>query len=506
MSIQTYEKVDFDNNLSTYSDHQSKKYKVLLISQNSLDIFLVNKLLNELGDFKVYEAGNIKAALKVVSYLTLDLIIVDDTLPTVSGYEVINRLNRHQILQDVPKVMLLTEDYKETQYTKISDENLDFVKKPIDNMIFKTRIHSILKNQHSKFLSGSVFENMIDAKISEAKEFLKIYKSFLDIDENLLFVYDKQKNVIVESNKNFIKFFGQHSLFNRVIGNSRLLNRFIPHMRDPNYLNNHHSSIWIDLVTGSNDFNFLITIKNRSKNYSFTVTADKINLFSKEMYIVKLSNHNVHIPTARYSKYQLERVERDLISLNDALALLSESEYQTQITARMQKLLETLEVPASSMENIRQAKRDKVNVYFIIAKLLHDRADKLQATLNDEIVTSDLSGQELFYADIAADPLNDSVKGILESYLDENLVRVDVKLYKLEKNIKIEIIATALDEAKKNTKLVQKLFKKECINDQELSHQLVPKNVQSALQSMQADIKTYFNDGQNIFLITIPVT
>ncbi|MCH9813196.1 MAG: response regulator [Epsilonproteobacteria bacterium] len=508
MSIDAYEKIKFDDNLSIHREHESKKYKILLISQNSLDIFLVNKLLHELGDFKVYEAGNLKAALKVVSYLSLDLIIVDDTLPTISGYEVINRLNRNHILKDVPKVMLLTEDYKERQYESLSDDNLDFVKKPIDNMIFKTRIHSILKNQHSKFLSGSVFENMIDTKISEAKEFLKIYQSFLDIDENLLFVYDKQKNQIVESNKNFIKFFGQHSLFNRVINNRRLLKRFIPVIKDPNYLNNHHSSTWIDLVTGAQDFNFLITINNRAKKYSFNVTVEKINLFNKEIYIIKLSNHYIHIPASRFSKHQLEKINVDLHTLQNAIDKLETTPHKQEIASGIQRLLETFEVPLESLEMNIQEQQDSINIYFLIAQLLKKRASSLKITLNDQAIDHNFnSDASLFYTKVSADALNDTVKGILESYLDDGQIRLDVKLYRLESNIKIEMIATAFNSAKEDSKLVTKLFnKKENEEKQDMMQQMIPKKVQNALVSMNADIKTYFDNGQNIFLISIPTS
>jgi DNA-binding response OmpR family regulator len=506
MSIEAYEVEQFATHVGISSEHINKKYKVLLISQNSTDIFLVNKLLNDLGNFKVYEAGNLNAAMKVVSYLTLDLIIVDDRLPKLSGYEIINRLNRNQLLKYVPKVMLLTKDYKESQFGNANFDNLDFIKKPIDKMIFKTRIHSILKNQQDKFKSGSIFENMIDAKISEAKEFLKIYKSFLDIDQNILFVYDKKSNQIVESNKNFSKFFGENRLFNRIISNPRLMQKFVPTSLDPNYLNAHHISTWLNLMTSTSDFNFLLTLKNRSKEYTFNVLLNKMKLFKKEIYIVKLSNYNIPVATKSEIKFQNHKVNSALVSLHNSLNKLDNLDQRDIIREDIKNVLDALKISSSHFEDQSEHDSNDVNVYFIIAKILKEKLHKnIQVTLNSELITDELKyDHQIIYAKVSADALHDVVKGILGSYLDTQEMRVDVKVFELENNLKIEIITT--DKKRDNSKsvLVNKLFKKDSIKEEKMM-QTTTKQVQNALTILNADIKTYFTNGQNIFLISIPL-
>ncbi len=509
MSIDAYEKVKFDDHVTINSEHVNKNYKILLISQNSLDIFLVNKLLKDLGNFKVYEAGNVKAALKVVSYMSLDLIIVDDKLPTISSSEIITRLNRSQLLKDVPKVMLLTEDYKESLYADAHYDNLDFIKKPIDSMIFKTRIHSILKNQQDNFMGGSLFENMIDRKINEAKEFLKIYKSFLDIDQNLLFVYDKKNNQIVESNKNFTKFFGENRLFNRVVSNPRLLKRFVPPVSDPNYLNSHHIATWLDLITSASDFNFLVTIKNRSKEFSFNVLVNKMKLFNKDMYIVKLSNHILEIPSTKQIKFQDEKINSYLSSLQRSFNALEENDKKVEIEHDLKVLLEALHIPSSYFEKRSKKRTDEINVHFVIASILKERSNEIKATLNLTPVNKEFKPDlDILYAKISPDALRDAIRGILDSYHDTKDLKVDVKYYQLKEHLKIEIITKSENQKYSGSTLINKFFKKD--NEEEMgletAQQIAPKHVKNALSIMNADIKTYFNNGQNIFLISIPMT
>jgi CheY-like chemotaxis protein len=510
MSIKAYEKEKLAVEKSGRKKYLNKSYTVLLISQNSTDIFLVNKLLNDIGNFKVHEVGNLKEAQKVLSYLTIDLIIVDDKLPTVSGYEIINRLNRSQILKDVPKVMLLTNDYNESIYIDVNFDNLDFIKKPIDKMIFKTRIQSILKNQQDKFVSGSIFDNMIDEKISEAKEFLKIYKSFLDIDHNLLFVYDKKDNKIVESNKVFNRFFGDNKLFNKIIASPRLLKKFIPKSSDPSYLNSHHTSTWLSLLTSATDFNFLLTIKNRSKEYTFNVLVNKLNLFKKEMYIVKLSNHNIDVVGTKQIKMQNQKINSSLFSLRDAINKLEPSEEKDQIEQGIRDVLNELQIPVANFEKqiVEEKRVDEINVYFEIAKILKDRIDQINATLNARVIDNDFKlEREHIYAKISSDDLIHAVRGILESYHDMENLKVDINLFQFKNSLKIEMITSKKDSEDFTHLLVNTIHKIESYfkDADQLLIETAPKQVQNALDNMHADVKTYFNGGENIFLITIPL-
>jgi DNA-binding response OmpR family regulator len=508
MSIDTYEKVKFDKQVAINSEHVNKNYKLLLISQNSLDIFLINKLLKGFGNFKIYEVGNIKEALKVVSYMSLDLIIVDDKLPTASGVDIVTRLNKNHMLKDVPKVMLLTEDYKESSYTNANYDNLDFIKKPIDSMIFKTRIHSILKSQQDNFKSGSLFENMIDKKINEAKEFLKIYKSFLDIDQNILFVYDKRNNQVVEFNKNFTKFFGESKLFNKVASNPRLLNKFVPNISDPNYLNSHHIATWLDLMISAQDFNFLITVKKRLKEYSFNVQVNKMKLFKKDMYIIKLSNHILDIPSSREMSFKNKEVNSSLSSLQRTLNTIKDSDKKVEIEQDVKFLLDALNISSPLFNRNSKHRSDEINVYFLIATILKDRSMEIEATLNSvKIDTAFQLDQDILYAKVSSDALVDVIRGILDSYHDTKDLKVDVKLYKLQENLKIEIITTSHHHRYDGKGLITKIFKKDIDEDmgEETVQHNTPKYVKSALDSMDANIKTYFNSGQNIFLISIPL-
>jgi hypothetical protein len=283
-----------------------------------------------------------------------------------------------------------------------------------------------------------------------------------------------------------------------------LIEKFVPISTDSNYLNNHHPSIWLDLINSAQDFNFLITLKNKSKEYTFSVLVNKMKFFDKEMYIVKLSNHNLHLANSSKIKSQNKHMAPYLSRLQNSLNLLNDSEQKAKIEHDIKMLLDELKVNSSQFTRISTYRTDEVNLYFIISSILKNRLGNARYFLNLKRVDVDFKlDQEFIYAKISADALNSVVKGILDSSYESNM-QVDVKIYQLQENIKVEIITTTNEDKQSNNALVGKLFKKN-IDSLNTKDQGVPKHVKKAVSDMNADLKTYFNNQQSIFLLTIPV-
>jgi hypothetical protein len=68
-------------------------------------------------------------------------------------------------------------------------------------------------------------------------------------------------------------------------------------------------------------------------------------------------------------------------------------------------------------------------------------------------------------------------------------MQVDVKIYKLQENMKVEIITTSKNHQKDSSTLVKKLFKKD-VNSSDSEENGVPKHVKKSVADMHADLKT----------------
>ncbi len=507
MSIDIYEKIEKDSiDLDIFESSIGKK--ALIISQNSSEIYLVDKLLNQIENFKLYESASLNGALKILNYVEIDIIIIDDKLSNIDGYEIAKRLDRDQIFKNISKLLLLTHDYKSTIYENEAFDNLDFIKKPIDSVIFKSRIRSILKGRKDKSSCSSPFENMIDTKIGEAKEFLKIYKSFLDIDQNILFIYDKRFNKVVEYNRNFTKFFGEYRVFNRVISSPKILKKFVPNMSDPNYLNSHSIDTWIDLVTGVKDFNFIVTIKRGEKEYSFTILADKMKLFGREIYIVKLSNHNLYISNQRaLNSIKKREIDRAIFQLQDTLSQIDESVEKKRLKSSIIDLLKELGVESTYFKKGYRDGIELINIYEVVANILKSRSDSIKSIINSKEVTDSFNESgEVIAIHSSKKAIVELFSIILDNYHDGKDLRVDVELYRVRDSVKLVIVTTDIGKRDSSNGIIDKILN---INSDHLkngiSNNVISKQLQDRLTLLRADIKTSFREGKNIFTIVLPI-
>ncbi len=503
------DKIDDFDQMKQSSDVKN----ILLITQNNLDLDLIKKTLERMGELKIYEAGNLKTAFNIAKTIQIDLIIVDDKLPTAKGFEIIDRFNNKSAMKKVPKILLISKSFEKDRYEHYYDTNLDFMQKPIDVMILKARVHTLFKNMHTKH-ENSVFEDMINSKIDQAKSFLTIYKSFMNIDENILFIYDFNKNRVLEANDNFKRFFHDEEIFNKIIAKDKFIKKFVPYMEDSNYLNRYKPKQWIDIIKAAQGFTLGIKIKKKDTFYSFSVLFRKIELINEDMYIIKLLNNQQFLTTDTSKNMDKckNNVNKMLLKLKNELYKEEDDREYTKIFTFLKDISKEInEDDQESVLDVNIYKHHEINAYFVIASLLKKYAQNKSLYLNGNKVTNSLEeNQEQFYLKIDADALKDSVKGIIDSYFTAPVAydkrKIYISLYTINNHLDIEIKTSDRKEKPKDLSMFDKILKK---NDLTFSNDhkddIMPKRVQSALDQLKANVRQVSGNGHTIFIISIPL-
>jgi DNA-binding response OmpR family regulator len=491
------------------------QHKILVITQKNIDLELITKSLQSIGNCKVYEAGNLKAAFKITSHLDIDLIIVDEKLPSAEGFEIIDKLNSRKLLREIPKILLITSNFKKERYNTYRDINLDFLRKPIDPMMLQARINTLFKNMH-KQRAHSIFEEMMTDKIEEAKAFLGIYKSFLDVDENILFIYDRKLNRVVEGNKVFLRFFEDINDVNKVLRSKYIFKKFVPYMEDANYLNHYDFGEWCELSSMSEDFHFALRIEKEATPYSFTLLSKQVEISDHEMYVVKLLNNQNFLPATTEENILDEKKQKqindELAQIKYELELDEEQRSYPRIRLSLRKISEL--VNENKKENVlefKEANLHLVNAYFVLASLLKSYASYKTLYLNEFFVDKNLEeNQEEIYVRIDPNALQDTLKGIIDSYFTAPVSydkrRIKVNIYTHGDELRVEVRASERKESFRNKSVFSKLLKRDELTLPVKDHaDILPKNVQQAVEILKADVKHFSVDGDTIFLIKIPL-
>ncbi|OQX74541.1 MAG: hypothetical protein B6D59_02160 [Campylobacteraceae bacterium 4484_4] len=475
---------------------------VLLIGQNRSDLYLIQQYLAEIGDFRLYEASTFKEALKVTKYLSLDLIIIDDLLEPVDGYDIILKLNKTSYLAKIPKLMLLTEDFKTEKRSTFYTQELDYIKKPIDRTIFRRRVENALRKSVHNGVNGSLFSALIELRFAEAKSLIEIYKSLFEIDENILCVYDSESNSIVEFNHLFTQFFGSFRFVNRVLSSPRLLRRFAPYMSESNFINHFDIANWLEMLLSNEEFAYLLRLRIAQNSYTFNLLVKPVPVANKSLYLLKLINHAGKIELQSEQQRRLDRLREYLLSQeryrNDdrLLALLGDNSVASKLTQ------ESEEQTKRSLPAYRA-----FDLYQTLLSQLLDSYSGTELYLEGERIHRSMSDLSL-KANIDKEAFIALTEGLFEYYIGEQFKislgsRVDLSLEREEEYILFSMRIDSNEEREGEKRFFERLFKKE--ESIGSSTMILPKKVEWAVEKLDAKLKHNYDGKIRTFLVTIPL-
>lgn len=131
--------------------YQGERKKILLVDNEALDRQLLWQFLQPLG-FELQEAESGLACLRIVPEFQPDLILMDLTMPQLSGWETANILRKNQLSQaPILIVSANAEEQGKSDSTQIPPEN--FIVKPVDLLKLLERIGQTLQLNWIKSLA-----------------------------------------------------------------------------------------------------------------------------------------------------------------------------------------------------------------------------------------------------------------------------------------------------------------------------------------------------------------
>ena len=135
-------------------DHGLQSGSVLVVDDGEEYRDVVCRRLKRLG-FTIHCAASGEEALSFVTKSSVDLILLDIVMPGLSGIETLARLKQAPATRDIPVIMLSSADDSGTVVECIKRGADDFVPKPVNNTVLKTRLEASLAKRRLKLASFS---------------------------------------------------------------------------------------------------------------------------------------------------------------------------------------------------------------------------------------------------------------------------------------------------------------------------------------------------------------
>ncbi|WDP90269.1 MAG: response regulator [Desulfobacter sp.] len=120
------------------------KLRVLVVDDSISMRRIIRGFLERNGVTRIAEAGNGQAALELIRFQALDLIISDLNMPVMNGMELLETLNGDQEFRAIPFVILTVEANQKTMNLALETGADSYIVKPVSEAPFIKEIQRVL--------------------------------------------------------------------------------------------------------------------------------------------------------------------------------------------------------------------------------------------------------------------------------------------------------------------------------------------------------------------------
>lgn len=121
------------------------KPDILIVEDNEMNRLLLSRILE--SAYTVHTAENGRQALEEIERLgtRLSIVLLDIVMPVMNGFDVLRAMNAGNITDDIPVIMISSNDDAETVQKAFSLGVSDFIGKPYNAGAVKQRVNDTIK-------------------------------------------------------------------------------------------------------------------------------------------------------------------------------------------------------------------------------------------------------------------------------------------------------------------------------------------------------------------------
>jgi two-component system, sensor histidine kinase ChiS len=115
---------------------------ILLVDDNPVNLKVLENILET--DYNILKVLDAKEALEIIEQQHIDLLIADVMMPSMSGYELTEKVRKKHTLTELPILLLTAKHQPEDLRIGLSIGANDYVTKPVDATELRARLHALI--------------------------------------------------------------------------------------------------------------------------------------------------------------------------------------------------------------------------------------------------------------------------------------------------------------------------------------------------------------------------
>ena len=153
---------------------EAETQKAVIIDDEPTTLLLLESAVESLAD--VVTVSQSVNAFSIVKAQQPDLVILDISMPVLSGFEVCKQLKACPSIASIPVIFVTSHSYSDNEHSALSLGAIDFISKPIDVEMCRMRVKNHLTLQSQKALLKKVNQELE----AEKKQLAITLKSIAD--------------------------------------------------------------------------------------------------------------------------------------------------------------------------------------------------------------------------------------------------------------------------------------------------------------------------------------
>lgn len=160
---------------------QSEKPLVLIVDDSEMNRAILSEMLKD--EYCILEADNGRAALDMVDRYgdELSLVLLDIVMPGVSGFEVLADLSRRSVSDNLPVIMISSEDSDDMVLRAYELGASDYISRPFDDRIVRRRVNNIIRLYTKQRRLTSLLSQQYNARVNNSRILVDIMASVMEV-------------------------------------------------------------------------------------------------------------------------------------------------------------------------------------------------------------------------------------------------------------------------------------------------------------------------------------
>lgn len=161
-------------------DREKIRQLILIVDDSELNRALLSEMLKD--DFKILEASNGRECLDALEQygMGISLVLLDINMPVMDGFEVLVQMNRNHWIEDIPVVMISSDD-TESNIKRAYDMGVsDYIRRPFDAQVVFRRVFNTIKLYAKQRRLITLVTDQIDEKEKNNQIMIRILSHIVE--------------------------------------------------------------------------------------------------------------------------------------------------------------------------------------------------------------------------------------------------------------------------------------------------------------------------------------